>query len=498
MLNNKEYAATGIYRDTIVSVNNCDSILILDLTVATPKDTTLERTICWGEPFISNGVFITDSGLYTERFQTRFGCDSLVTTMLTIEGGPNADIRDSTLCAGGHYADDIGNKVFVGGRYTFRFISEEGCDSTVTLDLLIPDTIRSEVDTFFCEGESFDLEYFAVTKGGTYRERFFSRNGCDSLVQYNLTVFDCEISTVQDADTIICGGNSGEFSFMLIKGQAPFTYKWEGEENDFSGQGADLNLNSPITEVGLPDGIYSVTVTDRNGIEAILDIEILLPEEITSEWKMPELKGNTYLACPGDANAFLQIQPAGGLPPYRYEWSNGRTNTTRINNLPKGTYRVTITDDFNCPHINTVNLTEPPKLALNAASEDPECENLASGAIEVMSMQGGTAPYQYRLKGKTEFSEKVNFPKLTPGDYLLDAKDANECPMDTMLLIEEPEIYLDIVSSGTPQSITWTTSESLSCDDCLDAVASPIESTEYTLTVTSKDDCIQSQCGRFQ
>ena len=506
MLNNTEYSTTGIYRDTVVSVNNCDSILILDLTVATPKDTTIERTICWGEPFISSGVFITDPGLYTERFLTSFGCDSLVTTQLTIEGGPNSDIRDSTLCAGGHYADDIGNKVFVGGRYTFRFISEEGCDSTVTLDLLIPDTIRSEVDTFFCEGESFALENFAVTKGGTYRERFLSSAGCDSLVQYSLELLDCEISTVQDADTIICGGNSGEFSFMLIKGQAPFTYEWEGEKNNFSGQGTDLSLNVPIIEVGLPAGNYAVTVTDRNGIEAILEIEILLPEEITSEWKMPELKGNTYLACPGDANAFLQILPAGGLPPYRYEWSNGVTNRTRINNLPEGTYTVTITDDFNCPHTNTVTLTEPPKLALKAASEDPECENLASGAIEVMSMQGGTAPYQYRLKGKTEFSEKVNFPNLTSGDYLLNAKDANECPMDTTLVIEEPEILelvadplvvlelgeeyeLDVVSSGTPQSISWTTAESLSCDDCLDAVASPIESTEYTLTVTSKDDC---------
>ncbi len=505
-LNNKEYATTGIYRDTITSVNDCDSILILDLTLATPKDTTLEKTICWGEPFISSGIYITESGVYTETYQTSYGCDSLVSTMLTIEGGPNSDIRDSTLCAGDHYADDIGNKVFVGGRYTFRFLSVEGCDSTVTLDLFIPDTIRSEVDTFFCEGESFPLEYFSVTRAGTYRERFMSSAGCDSLVQYNLEVLDCEISSVQDADTIICGGNSGEFSFMLIKGQEPFTYKWEGEDDRYFGQDTDLGLNTPIVEEGLPAGLYSVTVTDKNGIEAILEIEILLPEEITSEWKMPELKGNTYLACPGDADAFLQILPSGGLPPYRYEWSTGQTNTSRINNLPEGTYSVTITDDYNCPHAATVALTEPPKLALKAASEDPECENLESGEIEIMSMNGGTAPYQYRLKGKTAFSQEMRFPNLTAGDYLLNAKDANECPMDTTLSIIEPEILelvydplillelgdmydLDVISSGTPQTITWTNTESLSCTDCLDAIANPIESTEYTLTVTSKDDC---------
>ena len=302
LLNNIEYTQTGIFADTLFSVttSGCDSIIRLDLTVMPTKDTMFSKSICWGEPFLVDGQFITESGTYTQQFITTSGCDSLVTTILTVEGGPNPVIAQMQLCAGESYADDLGNKVAVSGLYNFMFVNSEGCDSMVILDLLIPDTIRSSVDTFFCQGETFTFENFAVTKGGRYRERFASALGCDSIVQYTLTALDCEISSVQDADTIICGGNTGEFSFMLIKGQAPFTYQWTSEDSLWSGEGVNLNLQEEVVEEGLPGGLYIVTVTDRNGQEAILEIEIFRPEIITAEWIVSDLIGNNHLACDGD------------------------------------------------------------------------------------------------------------------------------------------------------------------------------------------------------
>lgn len=508
LLNNVEYRESGIYRDTLFSVtaNNCDSILILDLTIMPNKDTTFAKSICWGEPFMVDGQFIMESGTYTQRFITTRGCDSLVTTILTVEGGPNPDVAQLQLCAGESYADDIGNKVFVSGLYNFMFVNNAGCDSIVTLDLHIPDTIRSTIDTFFCLGEAFIFENFAVTKGGRYRERFTSILGCDSIVQYTLTALDCEISSVQDADTIICGGNTGEFSFMLIKGQAPFTYQWASADSLWSGGGVDLNLQEEVIKEGLPSGLYIVTVTDRNGQEAILEIEIFRPEIITAEWILPDLIGINHLACNGDSTAFLQINPAGGLPPYRYAWSNGLKNTNRIDSLLAGIYTVTITDDFNCPFTASQQLTAPPPLVLVGTTENPVCDDLAAGIISVSTIEGGTAPYQYRLEGINQFSDNMNFQNLIEGEYTLNAVDSNGCQADTNLLIVAPEILtvdyesdilinlgdyydLNITSSGTPQTIIWEDTLGLSCFDCLDAIANPIKSSTYTLTLTSKDNC---------
>ncbi len=508
-MNNAEYTETGIYRDTLIAVtsNNCDSIIILDLTVMPIKETTNSMTICWGDPFVVDGQFITESGQYTQMYQTKFGCDSLVITNLIVEGGTNPDMVQMTLCAGDSYTDDIGNHVFVSGIYNFRFINEAGCDSVLTLDLLIPDTIRQDVDTFFCIGEAFEFENFSVTRGGIYRERFMSAAGCDSLVKYTLTALDCEISSVQDADTIICGGNTGEFSFMLIKGQAPFAYQWTSKDSVWGGEGVNLNLREEVVVEGLPSGEYSILVTDRNGQEAILEVVIFRPEIITAEWILPPLQGNTHLACSDDTGTFLEIMPAGGLPPYRYEWSNGTLNTSRIEGLSAGIHTVTITDDFNCPFIISEEITAPPPLVLNALGDNATCEDQASGQINIIETTGGTAPYNYELVGLSNFSNQSSFQGLAAGEYLINATDANGCQTDTTIQITAPEILsldfdrdiriklgeiydLEVFSSGTPQTITWEAAEGLSCDDCLEVELNPLNNSEYTLTVTSQDDCV--------
>lgn len=507
-MNGVNYTQTGIYADTLIGVtgNNCDSIIYLDLTIMFPKETSVAKSICWGEPLMINGDFVTESGTYIERFRTTEGCDSLVTINLTVEGGPNLAVEKMNLCAGESYADDIGNKVFVSGLYNFKFISEDGCDSIVTLDLLIPDTIRLEVDTFFCDGENFDFENFSVTRSGIYREKFKSAGDCDSIVQYTLTALDCEIGSIQNADTIICGGNTGEFSFMLIKGQAPFSYQWASESGLRNGEGVDLNLQEEVIEEGLPSGTYGITVTDRNGQEAVLEIEIFRPEIITAVWEISPLIGADHLACYGDSTAFLQIMPAGGLPPYRYQWSNGVSGTNRIENLSAGTYTVTITDDFNCPYISTEEIRQPPALTFIAESEDPLCEDLASGLISISEVAGGKEPYEFQLEGFTQFSNEMNFQNLAEGTYKIVTRDSNNCQVDTTLTIVAPEVItldyaediliklgeqydLDISSSGVPQTISWEEIEGISCTDCLEVTLSPVVSSIYTLTVTSLDNC---------
>ena len=508
-LNNTDYTQTGIYSDTLIAAgsNGCDSIIVLDLMVMPIRDTTIIETICWGDPFAIGGQFITESGMYTERYLTDFGCDSMVTTILTVEGGPNPNLAQLTLCAGDSYSDNAGTQVFVSGLYNFRFSNESGCDSIVTLDLLIPDTIREAVDTFFCNGESFEFENFAVTRAGFYRERFFSALGCDSLVEYTLTSLDCEINSLLDADTIICGGNTGEFSFTLIKGQAPFSYQWVSVDSVWRGEGVGLNLQEEVVVEGLPSGEYRITVADRNGQEAVLEVVIFRPEIITAEWILPPLQGNTHLACFEDVDAFLAINPAGGLPPYRYAWSTGMTNTNRIENLSAGIYTVTITDDFNCPFIVNQEITAPPPLAINAIVENATCEDQASGQISIVNTEGGTSPYQYQLASRFSSLNNTNFENLAAGEYQINVTDANGCQIDTSLFIEAPEILsldfdeeilinlgegydLEVFSSGVPQTISWETTEPLSCDDCLNPVLNPLNTSVYTLTVTSQDDCV--------
>ena len=57
----------------------------------------------------------------------------------------------------------------------------------------------------------------------------------------------------------------------------------------------------------------------------------------------PELKAHDsiYYSFPKGGN--IQIQPEGGIPPYRYQWSNGEISAN-AHDLSAGIYQFTITD----------------------------------------------------------------------------------------------------------------------------------------------------------
>ncbi len=491
--------------DTILelqAISGCDSTLVLDLNVATPKETTIEKNICFGDLFTISGRFVSTPGIYEELYQTVHGCDSLVIIDLSIDGyEPQIEVLE--LCAGECFADDIGNKACVSGTYSFRFLSDTGCDSIVTMELLIPDTVRAEVWDTFCKGSTYQVGIFSVTQPGRYREKYFTDRGCDSITHLNLFHVDCEINSLQDADTVICGGNTGQFSFMLTKGQGPFMYKWSSEDNRYSGQG-NLDLNVEVLEQNLPGGFYSITVTDRFEEEAILELEIIRPELISANLLMPEYRG-VNLACANDQDAFLDVIATGGVPPYSYEWSTGALRR-RIDNLPSGDYSVTITDHYNCTHVVQQSLKEPAQLVMLATANDPICEDATSGSIAIDELNGGTAPYQFRIENG-EYGDSGEFDNLGAGNYQLYVRDANNCLTDSMLSIADPviieadyepevtielgdQVPLEIYPSHPVAMVEWEGPDGLSCYDCLDPIVQPLESSSYAVTITSEDDCI--------
>ena len=495
------FSETGFYPVLLSAKSGCDSLVELDLTVGLNKDTIIQEDICFGDFYLINNRIVTQTGTYDLVYQTVHGCDSLVTIDLTVNGGgPTSDRVE--LCAGSCL--EVGkNRACTNGRYNFVYESMMGCDSVVTIDLIVPDTVRSEIADTFCLSDTYTIGFFQVNQEGRYRERLFNQVGCDSIVHYNLATVDCEISSIQDADTVICGGNTGSFSFKLVKGLAPFMYKWTSADRTISEQGMVDSLNQELLFTQLPGGIYTVAITDRRGTEAALEIEIVRPEELSATWAIPEFKG-VNLACPNDADAFLEVFPAGGVPPYRYEWSNGE-KTRRIENLPSGTYRLTITDHYNCPYVESRILSEPPDLNLQVANTNPLCEEIATGTIDITNMQGGTPPYEYRISG-TNFSTLPSYEALGAGAYTITARDANNCLTDTTLTIIQPkvielfyeqdiqielgdEIPLEILGSYPIETITWSATEGLSCYDCIEPIVQPLAASQYSFTVTSEDNC---------
>ena len=131
----KNYYSTGCYSDTSKTVYNCDSITVLDLVVSDGLDSLIVDTICNTDVYMFNGERITKTGTYRYEGSTIYGCDSVITLDIVVYETLLIDI-DSVVeaCVDDEYLI-IPYEVKLGrlGDYTFRFVADADSIEGVTL-----------------------------------------------------------------------------------------------------------------------------------------------------------------------------------------------------------------------------------------------------------------------------------------------------------------------------------------------------------------------------
>ncbi|RPD44808.1 T9SS type B sorting domain-containing protein [Paracnuella aquatica] len=198
-------AATGNYNDTVRNVSGCDSIITkLNLAVNAAYDLRINAAICSGNTYtLPSGKVVDKAGTYREAFTTRAGCDSIITTVLTI-----ADVlrstQNATICAGQTFKLPGGRIVITAGTYIDSFKTAGGCDSVAITQLIVnplPTVTRSVI---ICEGGSSRLPSGRVVQtAGTFVDTIANSTGCDSVITTRLTV---QTLKRQDVSRQICAG----------------------------------------------------------------------------------------------------------------------------------------------------------------------------------------------------------------------------------------------------------------------------------------------------
>jgi len=90
------YNATGIYTDVLTGSNGCDSTVTTDLTIKQPTTGSQTFVECAGFSVTVGTNTYNATGIYTDVFTGSNGCDSTVTTDLTVEPAINVTV-DNTL-----------------------------------------------------------------------------------------------------------------------------------------------------------------------------------------------------------------------------------------------------------------------------------------------------------------------------------------------------------------------------------------------------------------
>ncbi|MBC7776474.1 MAG: SprB repeat-containing protein [Phycisphaerae bacterium] len=126
--------------------------------------------------------------------------------------------------------------------------------------------------------------------------------------------------------------------------------------------------------------------------------------------------------CHGESNGAISVSVWGDQTGLFYNWSNINLNFYGQNNLPAGTYTVTVTG-ANYAESQTVVLGQPDTLTIQSVNIQPVTCGGGVGSITVQP-SGGTVPYHY-LWSNGQTTATATF--LNSGNYSLSLTDAQNC-----------------------------------------------------------------------
>jgi len=192
-LNNVTYTTSGAYTTTLLSVNNCDSIVTLNLTINYSTSSSVSVTSCDSYSWLLNGTIYTTSGTYTFTSLNAVGCVSTTTLNLTINYSTNSS---QTVTACNAYTWTANGLTYTSsGTYTSTSLNTVGCTQISTLNLTINVSTTSTQSVTACDNYTWSVNGQTYTIGGAYTATSTNAAGCSQTDTLNLTINPSTTST---------------------------------------------------------------------------------------------------------------------------------------------------------------------------------------------------------------------------------------------------------------------------------------------------------------
>ena len=209
MLNDFEISQpkSGVYRRKLQGTNTCDSVATLTLTVLAKQREIVEKTICQGSYFEFNGKKYYTNTIKTDTLYgaASNGCDSIVTLYLTVAPILAGETEEVFLCPGATYNFSAKYpELKEAGVYTDTIQNAMGCDSVIAVEIKNVPNVSTIIRGAICQGEVYNSGVFAgLSKAGDYPSEQKTVYGCDSIVTLHLMVAQpTEAQTFEIYDTI--------------------------------------------------------------------------------------------------------------------------------------------------------------------------------------------------------------------------------------------------------------------------------------------------------
>ncbi len=260
---------------------------------------------------------------------------------------------------------------------------------------------------------------------GTYTVTITDSNGCFETESITINEPTELMLSATNTNVSCFAGSDGSIDLTVQGGTGTYSYAWS-------------NSSTVEDPTGLPQGTYTVVVTDENNCTATMPVTINEPAAALSL-----TPSSNQTICFGASTGNASVTASNGTPPYSYLWNNGET-TDNITNLGEGTYTVLVTDDNACTATTSVTISEFAEIELTMSGTNVSCFGGNDGTVSVSPI-GGDGFYTYAWStGGTSDSEGM----LQAGTYTVTVIDGQGCEaIDNITLNEPDELLIDLVKT---------------------------------------------------
>lgn len=307
-------------------------------------------------------------------------------------------------------------------NYYVTMTTADNCVAIDSITITVLEQTELNLYDTICYNSYYLFNNDTLYTSGLYHDTLQNVNGCDSIINFNLTVLELEepiLNYENETCDNLCDGN--------ISIQTTY----------------NVEINDSII-----NNITNLCPSNYN-IKIYNDFGCYMLDTITIE-AAPELKIDTILftkpLCYGDDNGSISIQTTS-CEPTTYELNDIINTNGVFNNLISDEYIIKIIDCNNCEINDTLYLQEPEQLEISDTLIDISCHDMNNGSIKV-DVDGGTGLIRYYLNNDEYYSNEFN--NLSGGEYIIKIVDENNCYLEKEYYINNPDdIIINITSSKT-------------------------------------------------
>lgn len=504
----------------------CDSLVLVNIEIKPFLDTVSLSLCSYDFPYIAEGQSLTAPGTYQFEYSAIDGCDSIITYYLdmipTIVDSQYVQVCDIEIP---YIFED--STIHTSGEYIFEY----SCGSATHLFFEVFPTFRDTLVVNICESAApyqFDPQHI-YTESGVYTFSYVTANGCDSIIVLQLTIFPNFVAQIY-GDSVICANETAQFT---ASGSSRFL--WNTGDTT-----ATINpTTSGIYSVTVTDalGCYQSIVSKSLTINAIPQLVIneldtfceydsitIIPsnadfyiwnELITADQYVAYNTNPVFLQavnlngcfvletiypqmnpapdytitgdfeiCSGDTT---QIEITSG---YSYLWSTGSNGST-IEVSPQVTtqYYVTVTTDQNCSYLDSVTVQVHSLPEIQILGDTTSCEGIP---ITLIASGGTQYVWSNLIENDTVVIEQSQTLTVTVTNTFncISHKQviATLFPNPTLSISGVTEICAgesSVLSVVSDAPFVWSTGSSSTTIE-----VNPLQTTVYYVTTTNSAGCI--------